>query len=320
MVKVSVIVPMFNVSKYIKTCIESVQNQDFKDWELILVDDCSSDSTIPIAKKCAEDDERIKIIHNKINQGPMKAREQGYKSSKGDYLFFLDGDDILPTNSLTELFNIAITQRADIVCGKIISFDEKNNQKEFWPSTLNGKIERANLCEELLKGLFPHNLAGKLFRSALLMNNEILSYPGLRRGEDGFLFFQLLKNSTIIYVIDEVVYLYRKVTTSSTHRRRNRDDIMGAALFNKYKYNFFTEELGNVDVVFFRKLYKELSSAAIDFSYKDIVHVYNAVNFKIDFSYCNLLKYYSVLEIIKIYFKISVLGYIKGVKYIIKHI
>ncbi|EGJ3618626.1 glycosyltransferase family 2 protein, partial [Campylobacter jejuni] len=95
MPKISIILPTFNVEKYIAKALESCINQSFKDIEIIVVDDCGSDKSIDIAKEYAKKDERIKIIHNEENLGTFAARNNGVKAAGGGYIMFLDPDDYL---------------------------------------------------------------------------------------------------------------------------------------------------------------------------------------------------------------------------------
>lgn len=111
---VSVIVPCFKVEHYLPNCIESILNQTYKDWELILVDDGSPDHSGEIADKYASRDVRIKVIHKK-NAGVAAARNSAIDIATGEYISFLDGDDFLHTDYIKDLLTIAKTNQADIV-------------------------------------------------------------------------------------------------------------------------------------------------------------------------------------------------------------
>ena len=119
MIKVSVVVPCYKVEKYIAKCIESIQNQDFKDLEIILVDDGSPDNTGKICDDYSKNDDRIIVIH-KVNGGVSSARNDGLKIAKGDYVIFADSDDYFPNGSISHLYYEAIKRDADIVIGDVI--------------------------------------------------------------------------------------------------------------------------------------------------------------------------------------------------------
>jgi len=97
---VSIVTPAYNCSEFIGNTIESVQNQTYTHWEMIVVDDCSSDETYKIIKRAAEADSRIKLIQNSKNEGPAVSRNRAIKEAKGNYIAFLDGDDCWAPNKL----------------------------------------------------------------------------------------------------------------------------------------------------------------------------------------------------------------------------
>lgn len=114
---ISVIVPVYNVEKYLSQCIESVQNQTFKDWELILVDDGSPDNCGKICDEYANKDNRIRVIH-KENGGLSSARNAGLDAATGEYITYLDSDDYIAVDMLEKMLDIAIKTNADMVkCG-----------------------------------------------------------------------------------------------------------------------------------------------------------------------------------------------------------
>ena len=110
----SVIVPIYNVEKYLRRCIDSVLAQSFGDYELILVDDGSPDNCPAICDEYAEGDARIKVIH-KENGGLVSARQAGIKEAVGDYVFHLDGDDALCDDALESAYSIIHEMAPDIV-------------------------------------------------------------------------------------------------------------------------------------------------------------------------------------------------------------
>ena len=117
MPKISVIIPVYNVEKYIDTCIQSLLNQTLKDVEFIFVDDCSPDNSVNIIKKYT--DPRIKIIHHNVNMYTAEARNTGLKNASGEYIAFVDSDDYIDNNFLENLYKRAKATHADIVKGII---------------------------------------------------------------------------------------------------------------------------------------------------------------------------------------------------------
>lgn len=98
---ISIVVPVYQAERFIAETIESVQKQDYKNWELLLVDDCSTDKSCAIIEKMAADDSRIRLIHQQTNQGAAKARNCGVRNAAGRYLCFLDSDDLWESDKLS---------------------------------------------------------------------------------------------------------------------------------------------------------------------------------------------------------------------------
>ena len=114
--KVSVIVPVFNAEKFLGACLESVLIQTLEDFEVLVADDCSTDSSRQIAESFLEKfDGRLKIISLEKNFGSAVPRNEGLRFSRGEYIFFMDADDLIVDNALEELFNAAEKFSADVV-------------------------------------------------------------------------------------------------------------------------------------------------------------------------------------------------------------
>ena len=111
--KISVIMPMYNVEKYVGCAIQSLLNQTFTDFEAILIDDCSTDNTLAVAKSFA--DSRIKIFKNKKNLGAAQSRNIGMSHAQGEYIYFFDSDDALMPNALELMITAAEKNNADCV-------------------------------------------------------------------------------------------------------------------------------------------------------------------------------------------------------------
>ncbi|EOI2802093.1 glycosyltransferase family 2 protein, partial [Campylobacter jejuni] len=127
MPKISIILPTFNVEKYIAKALESCINQSFKDIEIIVVDDCGSDKSIDIAKEYAKKDDRIKIIHNEENLKLLRARYEGVKVANSPYIMFLDPDDYLELNACEECVRILKNNEIDLLFFN--AFVLENNNK-----------------------------------------------------------------------------------------------------------------------------------------------------------------------------------------------
>lgn len=234
MPKVSIIVPVFNVEKYIGRCIVSVQQQTMADWELILIDDCSPDNSYSVVKQYADKDSRIKILRHNENHGPMIARRWGDMFAKGDYIAYCDGDDYLPNNALETLYNEAIRTDADIVSGDYI-YVTTDGKEVYYRSRLQYGTASASVLKSLLRNEYKHTLWGKFFKRALLQDYEYQTYEHATNGEDGILFYQLLVHTNSIVHVNTNEYYYCQNMESSTQRRLNDNAIRSICLLNQIR-------------------------------------------------------------------------------------
>ena len=130
--KVSIIIPVYNVEKYLAECLESVINQTLKDIEIICVNDASTDASLQVLNHFGKIDARIKIVNQSINQGLSITRNVGAKLANGEYLYFLDSDDMLDTHAMQELYKIANTCDTDIVLLNTSPFYENTEIEKRW--------------------------------------------------------------------------------------------------------------------------------------------------------------------------------------------
>ena len=165
--KVSVIVPIYNSELYIDKCIQSIINQTFKDIELILVDDGSTDKSIEISNKYAEKDKRIKIIKQK-NKGVSSARNYGISIATGDFITFVDSDDFIEIDMLEILYNAAIYNNCDVVLSGIKIIKDNNIKYEFTKdSKIYTKQEVFKLFYFDRQPFSPNYACGKLIKRSI---------------------------------------------------------------------------------------------------------------------------------------------------------
>lgn len=232
--KVSVCIPVYNVEKYISRCIESILSQSLKEIEILVINDCTPDSSMEIVKTYAEKDNRLKIIKHDINRGPMAARATGYLASTGDYITFCDSDDALPKNALSELYSAAIRENADIVSGTI-KYVPIEGASYSWVNKLLYGSDKISVFKSLLKNEFGHNVCSKLFRKELLCSFSYKIYEHATNGEDGMLFYQVVDNASKVIVINSIAYEYHENVSSSTHIHLSQKAIDNIVLCNKIR-------------------------------------------------------------------------------------
>lgn len=195
MKKVSVIIPVYNSSKYIKECLDSVIKQTYKNLEIILVDDKSSDNSIEIIK--SYNDKRIKLIELENNVGAAISRNKGIEASTGDYLCFLDSDDFWKLNKIEKQVRF-IKNREFIYAG--YTYYKRGK-------THNVKVPKHIDYKESLKNT-------TIFTSTVMFNmnklkKEDIYMPDIKRGQDQATWWKVLKKGITAYGIDEVLAFYR---------------------------------------------------------------------------------------------------------------
>ena len=207
--KVSVIMPVYNASKYLDRSINSILNQTYDNLEIIIVDDSSTDNSKDIIKKYASEDNRIRPIYSEINQGVSKARNIGLNIFSGDYVLFMDADDYITKDAVEIMINKSIKYKADVVDSYHLVI---NNNKTFLESKpLKEDLvmgDKSNI-EMLTKATY---ITGKLIDKKLV--KDLLFNVDLRRYED-LVFEHELKLKLNNYVlIKDVVYYYYQVSGS----------------------------------------------------------------------------------------------------------
>lgn len=189
----SIIIPVYNVEKYLRECIDSILAEEFQDYEIILIDDGSSDSSPQIADEYTKNDSRIKIIHQK-NQGQMKATKRGIAISKAPYIAFIDSDDYISKITHKEMIEAIIKEDADIVSmagvriskGKISPFEDSVPAGIYNKSDINSKIlPSVFMNHDLLgsKGIQPSK-ALKIFKRDIVENVYSIIPDDIAYGED----------------------------------------------------------------------------------------------------------------------------------------
>ena len=215
MILVSVVVTVYNVEKYIARCIDSILNQSYQEFELIIVNDGTPDRSMVIAEKYSKNDKRIRIIDYGNNVGLMCARRRGYLEAKGDYVFFVDSDDTIPVDALENLVMKANKTDADMIAGKGRYYLANGTTKDIHLSLPYGNDSLA-LYKALTHYFFPHYIWGKLIRRELLQNFEYKYFNKLTNAEDYCLIYQLAENIKGVTCVEEIVYNYYQNKESSS--------------------------------------------------------------------------------------------------------
>ena len=213
MIKFSVIVPIYNVEKYVDNCIQSIVNQDYKDFECILVDDGSTDLSPKICDKYGKIDDRIVVIHKK-NGGLSDARNAGMEIAKGDYYLFVDGDDYIDSDTLQILAEY-LKYDSDIIVYDFNTID--SNGKLIWKSDYSGKnykfSDEKDVFDYIAKKFWKSDIAwsacNKVYKSRIIKENNIKFIDNKKVfSEDGLFNMFYLQHTKKIISVGKPLYHY----------------------------------------------------------------------------------------------------------------
>lgn len=228
MSKISVIIPVYNAEKYLEKCINSVLEQTYSDFELILIDDGSKDGSLEICKKFEKSDNRIKL-YGIENSGVSFARNFGIEKSTGEYITFIDSDDYVSRYLLDVLYSNSERESSDITIAKLLHKYDMNYEKEEEPQNFNVEIWNSKeTLRELMNtkktSFFP---VCKLFKRELLLKNKFDSKYKL--AEDAlFLTDILLENDLKVLFCDISLYYY-------VHREGSATTTVNDSVFDTIK-------------------------------------------------------------------------------------
>ncbi len=226
MPKLSIIIPVYNVEKYLVDCVESVLNQTYEDFELILIDDGSTDKSGLLCDELKKRDSRIVVIHQK-NQGVSITRNVGLDIAKGEYITFLDADDLIDSQMYQILLEIALEEEADIAIGdaKIFHSEEEIqeliDEKKLWRSTELQFYSRDELiCDLFSRPSWTKGFSvNKVYKKKCIANTRFK--PNLKVREDlKFLIDLYLEGKCRKSVrVPFSLYFYRMNEQSATHQK-----------------------------------------------------------------------------------------------------
>lgn len=253
---ISIIVPMYNVEKYIKRTIESILNQTYSNVEVICVDDGSTDNTYQRLRFIAASDDRVKVFTKK-NEGVTLARKFGFEQAKGKYIGFVDADDIIEPTMYEVLYNNIKNHNADIShCGHDIVWLD-GRKESFYGTGRLATQDKVSGIESLISGSFEPGLCNKLYKHTLLQNlfhSGVMDYS-IKINEDLLMNYYLFKLAETTVFEDICLYHYIKREGSASasgwnknmiwHPIRVRQIILDDAIGSKYesearKVNLFT--------------------------------------------------------------------------------
>lgn len=232
---VSILIPVYNVEKYIKKCAVSLFNQTYKNLEFVFVDDCTPDNSIEILNNVLEDypqrKHQTKIIHHDINKGAAVTRNTCLDNASGEYIMFVDSDDWIDKDTIAECVAFGEIEKSDVIV-----FNSVQVYKNY---TTNSFFYHYATKEEYLNDVIKRkcfvNIWGKLYHHTLFDNYNLRFIPNINNGEDYILLPQIIYYASKIVFFDKVFYHYNKMNESS--------------FANSYKIEYANQVLAGVKIL-----------------------------------------------------------------------
>lgn len=286
--KISVIVPVYNVERYLEKCIDSIIGQTYSNLEIILINDASTDNSCYICNKYKEIDKRIVLINNEKNLGLSATRNKGIQIATGKYLVFVDSDDWINANMIQRLYNLITEYNACIVqCNYVKVFDENIDENDNLKK--NKEIKVLNNLEALEIMYNPDGVDvvvwNKIYKIDLFKD---IRFPDTKIHEDEFVTYKLLDISNSIVLTNESMYFYRERIGSITNSEFNikRLDIIEA--IEEKVFYFKTKKYKYLELISLRQLQNILIHYYV-FVYESNI---NNKNIYLDRIVCEIKKFY----------------------------
>ena len=224
--KISVILPVYNAEKYLRNTLDSVLGGSFRDFEIVAVNDGSCDSSLAILEEYRERDARVKVI-DKPNTGVSDTRNVAIAAAEGEYLAFLDADDVYSPEYLERMYSVAEACGADVTVCSYVTF---RGEKPSFPQCDSREAKPTTVKELLDMGLMT-SMCVKLVRKSIIIDNGIAFDKDLAFGEDLFFAWRACISSEKTVRLDDKLYGYRMSSEGATAKYHDR-------LYHKYKAAF----------------------------------------------------------------------------------
>ena len=253
---ISIIVPIYNVDKFLSKCIESILSQSYHEFELLLINDGSIDKSAHICDEYSLKDKRIKVIHQS-NKGVTAARKIGWQKSQGKWIVFVDADDIAHFNCLDILLTQAVNNCCDIVNASFQSIPSGR----IWIHKKLGLLSREEYLESFLNNQTYGVVYASIYKKSIFQDSTFAFDSSLKIGEDVLTNIELALRANKILNLSEIIYDYRENLESVMNQK-----VLHPSYLERY-YNTTAEifrRINNVDESYFVKLNKEKYKAQID--------------------------------------------------------
>ena len=281
-IKITIAIPIYNSEKYLAECIESVLNQSYSDYELLLINDGSTDGSLCICNYYANKDQRIKVVNNN-NEGVSRARNRALDIANGDYIIFIDSDDFLLPNALQILTNNILREKADICCGNFKTLNEGLY-------TNISTIKKEEVIKDALFQLPTSSIWPFLIKTKTIRNNGIRFVDGLAYSEDAVFLDELSLHINWMSLVADYIYVHREhpdsVCNSTDYYRKAYHQLWAASCINSIRHKHIDLKESYIsflkkdeDIRLYSCLYmlKRTSfSKGVSFFFNDFITFYNS--------------------------------------------
>lgn len=227
MPKVSVIVPCYNMEKYVERCLDSLQKQLMEDIEIICIDDKSSDKTLEILNARAKSDPRIRVIAQEKNMGVAVARNTGIENATGEYIGFVDADDYIDIDFYQKLYNHAVRTDAEITKGLLTIIE---NGKRWIPPT-NEHVKVGKIC-------FCYDFTSAIYKTEFLNKNNLRFMTGVSLGEDITFLITASHKANAVEICPYSTSYYYLIRQGSANTTMGRDKVDSIVRIVEYMMNY----------------------------------------------------------------------------------
>ncbi len=223
--RISIVVPVYNTEKYLKRCVDTLTGQTYRNLEILLVDDGSTDKSGSICEELALADDRIRVIH-KVNGGLISAWKKGVEESTGEYISFVDSDDWIDLSMMEEMAERLTGMPGEIIASDYVIEREEGGSQCVWQQLSPGEYNRQAMERDVIPNLLGHewryvtiSRCMKLIAKKLITDNWNYCHPKIRMGEDMTLMLPALMDCERLVVMDHKAYYhYFYVTDSMVHK------------------------------------------------------------------------------------------------------
>ncbi len=246
--KISVVLPVYNISKYLEECVKSLISQKYSSLEIILVDDGSTDGSGEICDKLAQEDSRVVVIHQK-NGGAANARNHGIDIATGEYICFVDSDDAVCNEYISHLAEQIVKNDCDIaVCGFTFWFRDSEDIHEI--NTAEGVYSKEEFLLRFLKDWSCSSLCNKMFRREIISNIRMAEGHCI---DDEYFTYRIVMNSRKTVVSHKPLYRYRMRSSSVMHDMGGKQEriMLDRIGYVTQRYKDICENVNSIEKEFF---------------------------------------------------------------------